>query len=63
MWFDLPLYAVQRSSPDRWLVLAFDDDPFTPAVRVVAVVAEPDYSGSVMRQRPGDSVLRCAQVA
>jgi len=38
MEFDLPLYAVQRTVPDRWLVRAPNADPFLPAVHAVAVL-------------------------
>jgi hypothetical protein len=43
MHVGLPFYAVHRSSSGRWLVWAPDSDPFSPAVRCVAVLEEPDY--------------------
>jgi hypothetical protein len=57
MVFGLPLYAVQCSGSGRWLVLAPDSDPCAPAVRVIAVLAEPDYSGAE-RRRGGAAVIR-----
>jgi hypothetical protein len=38
---DAPIYALLRSGLDRWLVLALDDDPCSPAVSRVAVLDEP----------------------
>jgi hypothetical protein len=56
MNFDLPLYAVQRLASDHWLVRAPSADPCTPAVRVIAVLAEPSYSGA--EKRRGGAVIR-----
>jgi hypothetical protein len=38
--YDLPLYAVWRIAPDRWLMWAPDPDPLMPAVRVVTVLGD-----------------------
>lgn len=35
----VPLYALQRLTGGRWAVHAPDDDPYSPAVRTIAVVA------------------------
>jgi len=51
-----PIYAVQRCPSDCWLVWAPDSDPFLPAVRVVAVLDEPSYSGA--EKRRGGAVIR-----
>src|SRR6516225_7097866 len=56
MWFDLPLYAVQRLAHGRWLVRAPDDDPCAPPARVIAVLEEPDYCGA--EKRRGGAVIR-----
>ena len=56
MEFGLPLYAVQRSSSGRWLVWATDSGPCAPAARVVAVLAEPAYSGA--RDPQSSAVIR-----
>jgi hypothetical protein len=56
MRFDPPLYALQRSA-GRWLVSAPDHDPFTPAVRCIAAIAEPDYS-AVEEPRSNSTVIR-----
>lgn len=50
MWSDLSLFAVQRvvgsnHCRPQWLVRVPTDDPFAPAVSVVAGVDEPDDSG------------------
>ena len=39
---DLPLYALQRTAPDRWSVLSPNADPFLPAVCAVAVLLQDD---------------------
>jgi hypothetical protein len=52
---DLRLYAVRCSGPGRWLIWAPDYDPCAPAVRVVAVLEEPSYSG-VAKQRGGEVI-------
>jgi hypothetical protein len=52
----LPLYAVQRFGSGRWLIRAPSDDPCAPAVRVVAVLTEPDYSG--VGEHRGATVIR-----
>jgi hypothetical protein len=59
MWFDLPLYAVQRSGSGRWLLRTLCNDSFTPAARCVAVLQEPDYP-TVEEQR-GAEVIRLQQ--
>jgi hypothetical protein len=41
MDFDLPLFALQRTAPDRWSVLSPNAGPFLPAVCAVAVLEDP----------------------
>jgi hypothetical protein len=40
MDLDLPLYALQRTAPNRWSVLSPNADPFLPAVHAVAVLED-----------------------
>jgi hypothetical protein len=37
------LFAVHRSAPGRWLLHARSDDPFLPAVVLVAAIDQPAY--------------------
>jgi hypothetical protein len=53
---ELPFFAVQRSALNRWIVWAPSLDPCAPAVRIVAVLEEPSYSGA--EKRRGDNVIR-----
>jgi hypothetical protein len=41
MNLDLPLFALQRTAPDRWLVWAPTADPFLPAIYAVAALENP----------------------
>ena len=56
MRLDLPLYALQRSAPGRWLLRAPNDDPCEPAVRIVAAIDEPGYTGVKMQR--SDNMMR-----
>jgi hypothetical protein len=38
--YDLPIFALQRSAPGRWVLWAPDENPFTPAVHAVAVLED-----------------------
>ena len=62
MRFDPPLYAVQWSAIGHcWIVRAPDDDPLTPAVRVVAVVEAPE-NGPYAPKEPvkfGSTIQNC----
>jgi hypothetical protein len=44
MWLNSPLYTVQQCASGRWLVRSPSDDPFEPAVVVVAVLTEPLFA-------------------
>jgi hypothetical protein len=52
----LPLYAVHRFAPGRWLLVAPDDDPSAPAIQSVAVLEEPSYFGA--EKQRGGQVIR-----
>jgi hypothetical protein len=48
MEFDLPLYALQRTASDRWVVRALvPDDPYVPGAHIVAAIGD---TGVVRRE-------------
>src|SRR6516162_4838675 len=53
----VPVFAVHRSRSGRWLVWAPDNNPFAPAVRSIAALAEPDYS-AFEEPRSSSAVIR-----
>jgi hypothetical protein len=53
----LPLFALQRVAPNRWLIRSPSDDPFAPAIQTVAVLKKPDYP-AVNEPRSSSAVIR-----
>jgi hypothetical protein len=54
---ELPLFALERAAPGRWLVRAPSDDPLLPAVVAIAAVEEPAYAGTSKWQAANTVVM------